>query len=86
MAEICIEYPPRLDLFLGPHQHHRNTFQHIKHDLPYIFRKKMIFLLHNVSRILSRRSGYYSIDIFSNETWMAVSISEASSAPKGMKC
>ncbi len=38
-----------------------------------------------LSRILSHRCGYYFIDIFSNEMWMAVSINEASSTAKRMK-
>ncbi len=42
----------------------------------------MLFSHHNVSRILSRRSGYYFIGIFSEETWMVVNMNEASSVPK----
>ncbi len=30
------------------------------------------FSHHNVSGILSRRSGYYFVDILSKETWMVV--------------
>ncbi len=37
-----------------------------------------------MSGILSRRSEYYIIDIFSKEMWMVVSMSETSSTPKGM--
>ncbi len=46
----------------------------------------MPFSHNNVSRILSRRSGYYFVDICSKETWMVVSLNEKSSAPKGMQC
>ncbi len=77
-----------LNLFVGPHQHKRKkpTFLHIKHDLPYSFANKCFFRPRILSKILSRRSGYYFIDIFSIETLMVVSMSEKSSTPKGMKC
>ncbi len=43
------------------------------------------FSHHSVSKILSRRSGYYIITIFSKETWMVGSMSETISTPLGMK-
>ncbi len=79
--------PKKTDLHVGPHQHKRNNprFSIKKHDLPYIFPKLILFSHHNLSRQHSRRSGYYFIDIFTKETWMGVSMNEASSTPKAMK-
>ncbi len=37
MSEIYIEYPQKMYLFVGPHQHKKPTFLHIKRDLPNIF-------------------------------------------------
>ncbi len=44
MAGIYIEYP-KTDLFVGPHPQKRNNprFFNIKHDLPYILPKLIIF-------------------------------------------
>ncbi len=61
------------------------TFLNKKHVLTYIFPKVIMFSHHNLSRQLSRRSGYYFIDIFAKETRMGVSMNEASSTPKAMK-
>ncbi len=40
------------------------TFVDIKHDLPCIFPKLILFLHQNLSKLLSHRSVYYLIDIF----------------------
>ncbi len=47
---------------------------------------KKVFSHPNVSRMLSRRSGYYFVEIFLKETWMVISMNVTSSAPNGMKC
>ncbi len=86
MSEINIEYPKNGPV-CGPSsaQKKQRTFFNIKHDLPYIFPKLILFLHHNLSRLLFRRSGYYFIDIFTKETRMRVSMNEVSSTPKAMK-
>ncbi len=45
-----------------------------------------VFWQHSVGRTLSRRSGYYLIDIFIKETWMLVGMNEISRTPKGITC
>ncbi len=58
----------------------------IKLDLNYIFRKLMVLTHHNVNRILSYKSEDYFIDIFSKETWSAVSMIKTNRKSKGTKC
>ncbi len=61
------------------------TTYDFKDDLPYIFRTLMSFSQHNANRLQSHRSGGYFSGYFSKESWLAVYINEARSAPKGTK-
>ncbi len=70
---------------LSSAQKKQPTFLHIKHDYPYIFQKIIPFSLQNVRKELSCRSRYSFMDIFSKEMWIAASMNEESSMPKGMK-
>ncbi len=86
MSGIYIEYPKKGSV-CGPSsaQKKQPIFFTRKHDLPYIFPKLILFSNHNLSRLLSRRSGHYFIDIFTKETRMGVSMNEANRTPKIMK-
>ncbi len=86
MSGAYIEYPKDGSV-CGPSsaQKKQPTFFNRKHDLPYIFPKLILFSHHNLSRLLSRRSGYYFIDICTRETRMGVSMNEASRTPMVMK-
>ncbi len=86
MSEIYIECPKNGSVG-GPSsaQKKQPTFFNIKHDLPYIFPKLILFSHHNLSTLLSRRFGYYFIDIFTKETRIGVSMNKASSTTNAMK-
>ncbi len=86
ISGIYIQYP-KDGLVCGrsSEQKKQPTFFDIQHDLPCIFPKLILFSHHNLSRLLSRRSGYCFIDIFTKVTPMGASMHEASSTPKAMK-
>ncbi len=81
MPGICIVYPKKMTCLWGLLI---TTFV-LKDDFSYIFRTLMSFSQHIVNRLQSHRSGGYCSGIFSKETWLAVNINEARSAPKGTR-